>query len=455
MSTQPTIESAIEKIRNSIILKVAIIGALMLILLIPASMVESLIRERQDRKLGAVNEISSKWGSSQTITGPIITIPYKTFTQTTITDKKGKTHTKTHTTINHLYILPETLKITGEISPEIRYRGIYKAVLYSADMQLKGSFPDVRKKVKEIAGEDIMWDKAILSIGVTDLRGIRESVAIKINDKEVPIAAGAGLHDFTSSGLNGKLIDLENAQQTDFDINLSINGSQQISFIPVGKSTELDLTSTWNSPSFDGAYLPIERKINNQGFSAKWRIFEFNRNYPQMWKNAKFNYNGSAFGVRLFIGNDIYQQSTRTVKYAELFIVFTFTAIFLSEVLSKTKVHSFQYLMTGLAVTIFYVLLISISEHLDFAKAYLLSAIAIVLLIFSYIKCIFKKFLMPVIIAIIQIILYVYFYVTLKSEDYALLMGSLGLFTVLAVVMYVTRKINWDKLNYSSHEQQP
>ena len=446
MSTQSGIETTVAKIRNSIILKLAIIGFLMLILLIPASMVENLIGEKQSRKLGAVSEISSKWGNAQTVTGPLITIPYKTFTQTTITDKKGKTHTKTHTRINHLYILPETLKINGKISPEIRYRGIYKAVLYSADMQIKGTFSDFRKKAIEIAGDDILWDKAVLSVGISDLRGIRESVAIKINGKETAIAAGSGVHDFSSAGLNGKLTDLENAQKTDFDITLNLNGSQQISFIPVGKSTEVDLTSTWDSPSFDGAYLPVEREISNQGFSAKWRIFEFNRNYPQMWTNSEFSFNGSAFGVKLFVGNDIYQQSTRTVKYAVLFIVFTFAAIFLSEVISKTQVHPFQYLMTGLAVTIFYVLLISISEHLDFAKAYLLSAIGIVLLIFSYIKCIFKKFLMPIIIATIQIILYIYFYVTLKSEDYALLMGSLGLFTVLAAVMYVTRKINWNKL---------
>lgn len=447
MNEQAKPQSVLGKIRSSIIVKLGVIGFLMLILLIPASMVENLVSERQSRKLEAVAEISSKWGGTQTVTGPMITIPYKTFTKTSVTDKKGETHTQTHTQINHLYILPDSLSVTGEIVPEIRYRGMYKAVLYSVNLKLKGTFPDFKQKATELAGEDILWDKAVLSIGVTDLRGIRESVAIKINGKEEAIAAGTGLHDFAGSGLNCKLSAPGNDRQTDFDINLSLNGSQQISFIPVGKTTELELKSIWNSPSFDGAYLPIDRKISDEGFVAKWRIFEFNRNYPQMWKNTEFNINESAFGVRLFIGNDIYQQSMRTVKYAVLFIVFTFAAIFLAEVLSKTRVHSFQYLMTGLAVTVFYVLLISISEHLDFGIAYLLSAVAIVLLIFGYIKCIFKKLLMPVIIAVIQIILYVYFYVTLKSEDYALLMGSLGLFTVLAVVMYVTRKINWENLN--------
>lgn len=451
MKEQETEKSILAKVRDSIIVKVMVIGVLMLIMLIPASMVENLIRERQYRKFEAVNEISSKWGREQVLLGPVITLPYQIITKSSVTDKKGKTHVKTHTRTNYLYILPEELEITGDLKPEIRYRGIYKAVLYSVDLQIKGSFVDFRKKVEELGGEHILWNKAVLSVGITDLRGIRESAAIKINNIEAPIEAGTGMHGITNSGLNTKVNGLETAEKTAFDINLSLNGSQQISFIPVGKTTKVDITSPWDSPSFDGAYLPVERNISENGFSAKWRVFEFNRNYPQILANSSCDLNQSAFGVRLFIGNDIYQQSTRTVKYAVLFIVFTFATIFLAEIISRTRVHPFQYLMTGLAVSIFYVLLISISEHLPFSKAYLMSSIAIVVLIFSYVKAIFKKLVMPIVIATIQIVLYVYFYITLQSEDYALLLGSLGLFTLLAVVMYVTRKINWNKLDYS-HE---
>lgn len=449
METKEQVKGIAAKIRDSIIVKVITIGILILIMLIPASMVENLIHERQSRKFEAVNEISSKWGQAQVVLGPVITIPYQIITKSTVVDKKGKAHTKTHISTNYLYILPEDLKVTGEIKPEIRYRGIYKAVLYSVDLKIKGSFSDFRNKVSELGGDNILWDKAVLSIGITDLRGIRESAAFKINSKDAPIEAGTALYGFTDSGLNTKLKGLKEDPKTSFDINLSLNGSQEISFIPVGKSTEVDISSSWDSPSFDGAYLPIERKISTDGFSAKWRVFEFNRNYPQVLKDNNYDIYPSAFGVRLFIGNDIYQQSTRTVKYAVLFIVFTFATIFLAEIISRTRVHPFQYLMTGLAVTIFYVLLISISEHLAFSSAYLLSSIAIVVLIFSYVKCIFQKLVMPLVIAIIQILLYVYFYITLQSEDYALLMGSLGLFTLLAVVMYVTRKINWSNLNLS------
>lgn len=439
MNEQPKQQSILSRIRNSILLKLGVIGLLMLILMIPASMVENLVHERQNRKFEAVDEISSKWGGAQTITGPIISVPYEIVN----VDSKGKSHTQ----INHLYILPETLKTTGEIHPEIRYRGIYKVVLYSGTLNIQGSFNEFDKQAAEIADGRILWNKAVLSLGITDLRGIRESVGVKINGKDIPISAGSRLQNFDIAGVNCKLQDPEKEQKIDFEISLSLNGSQQISFIPVGKTTEIELKSSWNSPSFDGAYLPVERKISDTGFTARWRIFEFNRNFPQIFKNNSCNFAQSAFGVRLFIGNDIYQQSMRTVKYAVLFIVFTFATIFLAEIISHTRVHPFQYLMTGLAVTIFYVLLISISEHLNFSIAYLLSSTAIVLLIFSYIKCIFEKLTMPIVIAVIQIVLYVYFYITLQSEDYALLMGSLGLFTLLAAVMYVTRKINWHNLN--------
>ena len=448
MNRESKKEGIIAGIRNSVIIKLVTIGILMLLLLIPAAMVKDLIHERQSRKCEAVNEISGKWGNAQEITGPIITVPYKTFIKSVVRDKNGKTHTKTITRINNVYILPDTLNVDCEILPEIRYRGIYKAVLYSADMRITGDFAALKEQVAEIAGQEkeILWEKAVISLGITDMRGIRKTLEMKINGKDLPLSAGAGLPDYNIRGLNGKIEDVANSPKIDFEISLSLNGSRQINFIPVGKSTEIKLKSSWDSPSFTGKYLPIEREIGDKGFNAIWRIFEFNRDYPQGWSDSKFNFAESSFGVRLFVGNDIYQQSIRTIKYAILFIVFTFAALFLAETISKTKVHAFQYLMSGLAVTIFYVLLISISEHLDFGIAYLLSSTAVVALIFSYIKCVFEKLLMPILIAVIQIILYVYFYVTLKSEDYALLMGSLGLFCVLALVMYVTRKINWNDI---------
>ena len=441
MESKKMVESMIGRILNSIAVKVGIIGALILILLIPAAMVRSLIEERRGRQMEAINEISGKWGGSQVISGPVITVPY---TMVKI-DSRGRPQTITE----KLNILPEELNITGELIPEIRYRGIYKTVLYQAKLLTNGSFVISGKKVEELLpdAKTIEWDKATITLGITDMRGIREAIDLKVNDKKIELEPGSAVSAIIPYGVKGRLNLTKNLEKQEFSINLNLNGSHDVSFIPLGKTTVVNLKSKWDSPSFNGAYLPIDREVTDSGFSATWKIFEFNRDYPQMWKNDNANVCSSAFGVRLFIGNDIYNQAIRTVKYAILFILFTFASIFLSEIISKSRVHPFQYLLIGCAVTIFYVLLISLSEHLNFSIAYLISAIAIVGLIFTYIKCIFDKVIMPVVIGAIQSVLYLYFYVTLQSEDYALLMGSLGLFTVLAVVMYVTRRINWHEMH--------
>ena len=428
----------IRRLLNSIGVKVGIIGILMLILLIPASMVTSLIKERRDRKVEAVNEISGKWGKNQVIAGPIITVPYRK----SCTDKKGKSYT----VIEHLNMLPEELNISGELVPEIRYRGIYKTVLYVANLKISGSFKPQRRKINQLIPDpkSIEWDKAMITIGISDMTGIREGISLKLNEREVELEPGSAVPSVTNCGVRGRIDLSKDFQDENFSINISLNGSHDISFLPLGKTTVVKLTSQWASPSFTGRYLPVERKVSDSGFSALWRVFEFKREYPQVWVNKNTTAGISAFGVKLFIGNDIYNQAIRTVKYAVLFILFTFVSIFLSEIISKSKVHPLQYLLIGSAVTIFYVLLISISEHLSFGIAYMISSTAVVCLIFTYIRCIFNKLIMPIVIAVIQILLYLYFYITLQSEDYALLMGSLGLFALLATVMYVTRKINWD-----------
>lgn len=427
----------IRRVLNSIGVKVGIIGVMILILLIPASMLTSLIKERRERKIEAVNEISGKWGRSQTIAAPVMTVPYKR----TCNDTKGKSYTVTE----YLNILPEKLNITGEIVPEIRYRGIYKTVLYFAQLQINGSFKIPVRKIEQLIHDpkNIEWDKAVITIGISDMTGVREDISLKLNGQNIELEPGSAVPSISSSGLRGRIAMNKDFKEEEFTANMTLNGSHEISFLPLGKTTVVKLNSKWNSPSFTGRYLPVDRKVSESGFSALWRIFEFKRNYPQVWMNKNTNIEKSAFGVKLFIGNDIYNQAIRTVKYAVLFIIFTFVSIFLSEIISKSKVHPFQYLLIGFAVTIFYLLLISISEHLTFTAAYLISSTAVVLLIFSYIRSIFKKLIMPIIIATIQILLYLYYYITLQSEDYALLMGSLGLFTLLATVMYVTRKINW------------
>jgi len=226
-------------------------------------------------------------------------------------------------------------------------------------------------------------------------------------------------------------------------MSLNLNGSGQISFVPLGKVTTVQLSSPWKNPSFTGLFLPDERIVNEQGFSAKWKILHLNRNYPQQWTGKSEKVMESAFGAKFFCPVDEYQKSMRSAKYAVLFIGLTLAAFFLTEVTNRTRIHPIQYLLIGFDICLFYLLLLSISEHTSFATAYAVSAVASVLLVASYSRGILKSGRMAATIGSLMTFLYGFLYVTLQLEDYALLIGSIGMFVVLGVVMYLTRKIDW------------
>ena len=224
---------------------------------------------------------------------------------------------------------------------------------------------------------------------------------------------------------------------------MNLNGSGQISFLPLGKSTSVKLSSTWKSPSFNGPFLPDEREVNEQGFNATWKILNLNRSYPQQWAGKNEKVAASAFGVKLFHPIDEYQQTMRSVKYAVLFITLTLVAFFLTEVINRVRVHPIQYLLIGSAICLFYLLLLSISEHSSFGLAYLVSSAASTGLVTLYSRSVLKSMPVSMTICGLMSFLYGFLYITLRLEDYALLIGSTGMFAVLAMVMYLTRKVDW------------
>jgi inner membrane protein len=259
--------------------------------------------------------------------------------------------------------------------------------------------------------------------------------------------------DIASSGVQS-LIPLSPTQKDSrFSLELNLNGSEQLRFIPMGETTRVNLESTWPSPSFNGAFLPVSRQVSNNGFSATWNILHLNRNFPQFWVGNQYMVGESSFGLRLLITADIYQKSIRISKYAVMFIVFTFSAFFFSEVISRKRVHPIQYILIGLAIILFYVLLLSLSEHLNFDLAYILSAAAITTIITGYSRGILKSNYFALTVFGILIVLYAYLYIVLQLEDYALLMGGIGLFMVLTTVMYITRKIDWYSLDKDQTQQ--
>ncbi len=435
MTTQDTIKKTGDFIRNSASLKIITIGILVLVLLIPVSMISSLLREREYRRDTVVREISQKWGNSQTITGPFFTVPYKYYFK--------DAQEKLQYSIKYLHILPEKLTLSGQIDPHIRYRAIYEAVLYTTRLTVAGNFtmPDLgRVGIKQ---ENILWQQAQFSIGISDMRGIRENIEITFNNQQYGVNPGLKTTDIASAGVSS-IIPLSMADhRNEFSFQLDLNGSEQLQFVPLAEETTVALTSSWPSPSFNGAFLPANREVTDSGFSAAWKILHLNRNFPQVWEGNAYKVNGAAFGVKLLIATDIYQKTIRISKYALMFIVFTFAAFFFSEVINKKRIHPIQYLLIGLAVILFYVLLLAISEHANFDAAYLLAAGAITVLITGYCQGILKNRYFTVTVSGILLILYAYLYIVLQLEDYALIMGSVGLLLVLATIMYITRSIDW------------
>lgn len=431
------------KIVNSVIFKIISMLFLVLILLIPASMVSSLIKEREHRKQEAIDEISSKWGNEQGIIGPVLSIPFR--------EHHTDSNNKTTWWSNVAYIMPESLQIKNLISTQKLYRGIYEAVLYNTQIELTGSFADLDLQKLNIGPEDdVQWNRASVLIGISELRGINKPIEAEFNGKSLVMNPGLGSDDIApiGAGVSSPVSLSESDSNVPFKFSLSLKGSDQLHFVPVGKITNVSAEGDWPNPSFVGDFLPAERTVGPDGFKANWTVLDLNRNFPQAWIGQKYTSAKSNLGIKLYVPVDIYQKSTRTVKYAFLFIVFAFTAFFFSEILNKLMVHPIQYLLIGLAIVLFYSLLLSISEHTNFDIAYWISSVAIIGLITGYAKSILKKGSLALTVGGVLFVLYGYLYIILQLEDYALMMGSIGLFVVLGLVMYLTRKIDWYNIKF-------
>jgi inner membrane protein len=449
--------------RNSAIIKGVFIGFLILLLLIPTAMIESLITERQGREAEAIREVSSKWGNSQSFIGPVLKVPFYKINKIEKVNEKGGKEIETEKKIKYAYFLPDKLDITGEVFPEKRNRGIYEIAVYRSQMKFKGNFSEIQYQNMNILPENIIWKDAKILLTLSDLRGLEEEVVLDWNGKKSNFSSGAELDIETNeptlnktynvevqpkppiSGINTPIL-IENDGKTNnnFSFSINIKGSESMNLIPVGKTTEVSLKSNWPSPSFIGSFLPDKREVSEKGFSANWKVLHLNRDFPQYWTTtAPASINSSAFGVKLISPNDNYQKSSRSAKYAILIISLTFLAFFFTEIVNAKKVHPFNYILIGIALCIFYTLLISISEFLTFNIAYIIATLMTIGLIFWYSKSIFGDKRPATIITLVMLTLYGFIFVIIQLEDTALLIGSIGLFIILAITMYVSRKIDW------------
>lgn len=443
-------------IQESITVKLGSIGFLVLILLIPSAWIEDLIAERQLRSDEVIHEVGEKWSKSQTLSGPILVIPY---IKQTIIDR-GKEGQEIREHLERAYFLPDQLDIEGTVEPEKLKRGIFDAVVYKSRLNFQSTFtlPDFQAlKVQE---DLVQWKDAHMILGITDLRGISEDPTFSVGTQRFPTEPSNKLgisvvgknevypHDQNLS-TTGIKANLNWTSKEDFkglvNINLDIKGSQRLDFIPAGKNTTVKVSGPWADPSFDGEFIPQSREISETGFSATWKVLHFNRPFSQQWTEENQNLSGADFGVKLLVPVDQYQKSMRTSKYGVLIIVLTFISLFMVEVTQKIRIHPFQYILIGAALIIYYSLLLSISEQLGYDLAYLLASSATVLLITFYSISFLRKIRLAVLLSLLLTIFYSFIFVIIQLQDFSLLIGSIGLFLIIGVLMFFSRKISWYK----------
>ena len=446
-------------IQESIMVKLISIGFLVLVLLIPGAWIESLIYERQSRADEAMTEVASKWSGGQTISGPVLVIPYKRYEKI----DRGKDGVEIYEYKEKAYFLPDQLDIKGTVDPEVLHRGIFDAVVYNSNLKVESVFETWNFKSLNIDEKNVLWTDAYLAFGISDLRGISDIPVIKSGDNQLTGEPSSNLgiassqtsaqtYDETSSGhaTNSGIVvklNLENKESFNGKISLELplKGSRTLNFIPAGKTTSVTLQSSWNNPSFDGEFLPADRQITEDGFTATWKVLHYNRPFAQQWVQHDQKLSGAEFGVNLLLPVDQYQKSIRTAKYGALIILLTFIALFLVEITQKIRIHPFQYILIGAALTIYYSLLLSISEHFGYNVSYIISSLATVTLIGLYSTTFLPSIRLTLIFSAVLSIFYAFIFVIIQQQDYSLLIGSVGLFVIIGLLMFFSRNINWYK----------
>ena len=440
--------------RHSTIFKLLGVGALILLLLIPLAMIEGVLSDRLARRNEAVNDITASWGKDQNIIGPVLCVPYqfhgKVVRAVTLPDGKVESREIEETTVATAYFLPDSLEVVGDVQTQMLHRGIYDAAVFRGEITITGKFAAPDMAALKIDPKDVLWKDVAVTLAVSDLRGTREGLVLDWSGKKTPLQPGSQLPGYTT-GVTAQIGgDQPITAPGTFSIALDINGSGGIFFAPFGMQNQVTLKSNWPDPGFRGAFLPAERTVRPDGFDAKWKVSYYGRDYPQRWTsrsdNDRFNtssVSASLFGAQFLSLLDAYRYVERSIKYGVLFFVLIFTTFFLFEITARQKIHPLQYLMVGAALCLFYLALLSASEFIGFSLSYLIAAVAATGLITWYCSHFLGGGMRTLMIGAGLLGVYTFLYITLRQQDYALLMGTIALFFVLGLVMYVTRKVDW------------
>lgn len=424
--------------------KFFVVGFLTLLMLIPLQFVKHLIEERKDRQHEVINEIGQTWGSAVEVTGPILKVPYKKLNETIEITADNKRVKNQQWEQEYAYFLPEELLIDANVDCTDKKRNNYETTVFRNDMKMKGFFK--KPEFKDVAPELIDWHKASLVIRTSNLKGMIGGEKINFAGNNLSFESTfIGNNRATKQVLETPVFNVsEMDDRMTFDYQVVFKGSQSISMIPIGKKSVFEMKSAWKHPNFKGYFSRVnDDEPTDQGFVAKWHINQLNRPFPQAFYGDFPELSAFNCETQFMIQVDEYQQNERASKYGFLVIGLTFLVFFLIQMMSKINIHFFQYTMIGIALVLFYTLLISITEHSSFSLAYIMAALAVIIMISLYSVSILKSKVFPVFIGVSLTALYGFIFVIIQLENYALLVGSIGLFLILGAVMFFSRKIEW------------
>lgn len=438
--------------------KIAIVMIVALLVQLPMSMIGGLTAERKARRDGVVADIARSAAEAQQLAGPLILVPYthRSMEVTTRSDDSGRSHSTRRERLRKGWValLPEALEIDGALRLQTKRRGIYRARLYSGQLELRGHFVVPPGHRIHRSGPEYEWGRARLVVGVSDPRGLREAARVEWDDVPLALHPGGAEAPALASGIHADLGALSNpaaaqAREHRFRISLALRGSQRLEILPLGRTTRVALASDWPHPSFTGRLLPeADTRVSEAGFAATWATSHFATNLAQALQDCLdsarcADYARNAFGVAFIEPVDLYLTLERAMKYGFLFIGLTFAAFFLFEVLARLAIHPIQYALVGIALAVFFLLLLSLSEHFAFAPSYALAALACVALIGFYLSFVLQGARRGLLFAAGLGTLYALLYAVLRLEDHALLMGSALIFALLAATMIGTRRVDW------------
>lgn len=424
------------------------IGAIALLMLIPLGLVEEMVGERNGLYQGVLSEIAASWGQPQTLTGPLLVVPFieRQEHQETVNDAQGKpqTVTKVEEVRQHALLLPETLGLQVSIDDQFRYRGIYQALVYTAGIQVEARFPRLDLSGLSDQLVRVEWARAYLAYGLSDTSAIRAVEPLKWQGQDHAMAPGSRLTGLLKQGFHVPLPDLvPDVPEPAMTLKLTLGGSGSLHFAPLGQTSQARIQSRWPHPSFQGGVLPAQQEISEQGFTATWSIPHLARNYPQAWVLEREPQNLAELtgGVSLFEPVFLYSRVTRAVKYGLLFVGLTFLTFVTFELTVAARLHYVQYALVGLALAMFFLTLLSLAEHIPFLMAYGAASAVVVIMITLYTGAALGRWGQAGIVGLLLVSLYSVLYALLQMEDYALLVGTALLLVALMVLMYVTRHI--------------